>query len=192
MELLRFADLGIEDAEVISEKLAVPGSATRSFSRQRLRLIHRFADQPMPFELEEESAGTRTWVRLIGPMLYALRYGQILLFDEIDASLHPRLSSRIIELFQDPETNPRGAQLIFTSHDTSLLNHLNRDEVWLTEKGTDTDGATALTALAEYGGDKVRRSLNIEKAYLQGRFGAVPELDQGLVRRAIGLVATEP
>ena len=190
MELLRFADLGIEDAEVIREKLAVPGSATESFSRQRLRLIHRVADQPVPFDLDDESAGTRTWVRLIGPMLYALRYGQILLFDEIDASLHPRLSSRVIELFQDPETNPRGAQLIFTSHDTSLLNHLNRDEVWLTEKGTD--GATTLTALAEYGGDKVRRSLNIEKAYLQGRFGAVPELDQGLVRRAIGLVATAP
>ena len=190
MELLRFADLGIEDAEVIREKLAVPGSATESFSRQRLRLIHRVADQPVPFDLDDESAGTRTWVRLIGPMLYALRYGQILPFDEIDASLHPRLSSRVIELFQDPETNPRGAQLIFTSHDTSLLNHLNRDEVWLTEKGTD--GATTLTALAEYGGDKVRRSLNIEKAYLQGRFGAVPELDQGLVRRAIGLVATAP
>jgi hypothetical protein len=90
-------------------------------------------------------------------------------------------------LFQDPQTNPHGAQLIFTTHDTSLLNHLNRDEVWLTEKGPD--GATTLTALAEYGGDKVRRSLNLEKAYLQGRFGAVPDFDQHLLRQALGLAA---
>lgn len=109
-----------------------------------------------------------------------------MLFDEIDASLHPKLSARLLELFQDPVTNPSNAQLIFTTHDTSLLNHLNRDEVWLTEKGKD--GATTLIALAEYGGDKVRRSLNLEKAYLQGRFGAVPDLDQFTVRRALGLV----
>jgi uncharacterized protein len=113
------------------------------------------------------------------------RNGLVLLFDEIDASLHPRLSARLLDLFQDPVTNPRGAQLIFTTHDTSLLNYLNRDEVWLTEKGEN--GATSLTALAEFGGDRVRRSLNLEKAYLQGRFGAVPELDQVALRRALGL-----
>lgn len=83
----------------------------------------------MPFDLTEESAGTQTWFALIGPALTALRGGQILLFDEIDASLHPKLSARLLELFQDPATNPRGAQLIFTTHDTSLLNYLNRDEV---------------------------------------------------------------
>lgn len=116
-----------------------------------------------------------------------MQAGKILLFDEIDASLHPQLSARLIELFQDSETNPRGAQLIFTSHDTSLLNHRNRDEVWLTEKGGG--GATTLTALAEYGGDKVRRRLNLEKAYLQGRFGAVPELDPCPLRQELGLAA---
>ena len=151
--------------------------------------MHRVAEQEIPFDLADESAGTQTWFRLIGPMLSALRGGEILLFDEIDASLHPRLSTRLLELFQDPDTNPFGAQLIFTTHDTSLLNSLNRDEVWLTEKGGN--GATTLTALAEYGGDKVRRSLNLEKAYLQGRFGAVPELDQFTLRRALGLVSND-
>jgi AAA15 family ATPase/GTPase len=149
--------------------------------------MHRVADQQIPFDFDEESAGTQTWFLLIGPLLTALGEGQTLLFDEIDASLHPRLSARLVELFQDPETNPDNAQLIFTTHDTSLLNHLNRDEVWLTEKGDN--GATKLTALAEYGGDKVRRSLNLEKAYLQGRFGAVPELDQHVVRRALGVAS---
>ena len=127
------------------------------------------------------------WFSLIGPTLSALRNGRLLLFDEIDASLHPHLSARLLDLFQDPETNPRGAQLIFTTHDTSLLNHMNRDEVWLTEKSSN--GATTLTALAEYGGDKVRRSLNLEKAYLSGRFGAVPEFDQVILRRMPGMIA---
>jgi AAA15 family ATPase/GTPase len=141
----------------------------------------------LPFDLAEESAGTQTWFALIGPTLSALRNGRILLFDEIDASLHPRLSARLLDLFEDHETNPHGAQLIFTTHDTSLLNYLNRDEVWLTEK--NRSGTTTLTALAEYGGDKVRRSLNLERAYLQGRFGAVPELDQFVLRRALGLMS---
>jgi hypothetical protein len=186
LALLRFADLGIDDVEVV-EELVEEAEATQPYRRRRLRLIHRVKDQQLPFELGDESDGTQTWFKLIGPVLRALRAGQLVLFDEIDASLHPRLSARLIELFHDPETNPRGAQLVFTSHDTSLLNHLNRDEVWLTEKSAQ--GATALTALAEYGGEKVRRSLNIERAYLQGRFGAVPELDQYLLRRALGLVS---
>ena len=142
----------------------------------------------MTFDLEDESAGTQMWFRLIGPAFAALRFGWVLLLDEIDASLHPRLSARLVEIFQDPRTNTRGAQLVFTSHDTSLLNSLNRDEVWLTEKAPDA--TTRLVALAEFGGERVRRSLNLEKAYLQGRFGAVPEVDQVAVRRALGLATT--
>jgi uncharacterized protein len=187
--LLRFADLGIDDVQIIEDEVDSTSPTIRLSKEPRgqLRLMHRIAEQELPFDLAEESAGTRTWFALIGPTLSALRSGRILLFDEIDASLHPRLSARLLELFQDPETNPYGAQLIFTTHDTSLLNYLNRDEVWLTEKGVN--GATSLTALAEYGGDKVRRSLNLEKAYLQGRFGAVPELDQFILRRALGVAA---
>ncbi|GAB3823944.1 ATP/GTP-binding protein [Dactylosporangium cerinum] len=183
LSLLRFADLGIDNVEIVEEQLSDPAGDPRL--RRYVRLIHRVAGEQLAFNMAEESEGTQTWYRLIGPTLQALQNGQLLLFDEIDASLHPRLSARLLELFQDPVTNPRGAQLIFTSHDTSLLNHLNRDEVWLTEK--NEEGATVLTALAEYGGDKVRRSMNLERAYLQGRFGAVPEVDQILLRQALGI-----
>lgn len=189
LALLRFADLGIDDVQMVEEQVRLTDGSEgdlASATRRHLRLVHRVAGQQLPFELTEESEGTQTWFRLIGPTVQALRTGQTLLLDEIDASLHPRLSVRLLELFQDPDTNPYNAQLIFTTHDTSLLNHLNRDEVWLTEKGTD--GATTLTALAEYGGERVRRSVNLEKAYLQGRFGAVPELDQNVLRQALGLV----
>ncbi len=178
LEMLRFADLGIDDVQILARE-----------DGREVRLVHRAGDEQLPFALPEESVGTRTWFGLIGPVLMALRQGHLLLFDEIDARLHPRLSARLIELFQAPATNPRNAQIIFTTHDTSLLNHLNRDEVWLTEKGAD--GATTLTALAEFGGDKVRRSLNLEKAYLQGRFGAVPELDQFRLRKALGMLPGE-
>ena len=183
LAMLRFADLGIDDVQTGPGEEVTVSDTVRE--RRKLVLVHRSREQEIPFDLADESAGTQTWFRLIGPALYALSEGRILLFDEIDASLHPRLSARLLELFQDSVTNPRGAQLIFTTHDTSLLNYLNRDEVWLTEK--DENGTTSLTALAEFGGDKVRRSLNLEKAYLQGRFGAVPELDQIALRRALGL-----
>lgn len=192
LTLLRFADLGIDDVQIVEDEDGDARISTQSRTeppRRQLQFMHRIDEQELPFDLSEESAGTQTWWALIGPTLSALRRGQILLLDEIDASLHPRLSVRLLELFQDPRTNPGGAQLIFTSHDTSLLNYLNRDEVWLTEKRGN--GATTLTALAEYGGDKVRRSLNLEKAYLQGRFGAVPELDQFILRRALGIVPDE-
>ena len=178
LSLLRFADLGIDDVEIVHEEGRNAG---------RPQFVHRVDGQEQRFEIVDESAGTRTWFELIGPVLGALRSGRLLLFDEIDASLHPRLSARLLDLFHDPETNPYGAQLIFTTHDTSLLNSLNRDEVWLTEKREG--GATVLTALSDFGGDKVRKSLNLERAYLQGRFGAVPELDQTLVREALGLSA---
>lgn len=190
LALLRFADLGIDNVQVREFELDESRETrqARVYPRKQLQLIHRASGEELAFEFDEESAGTQIWFSLIGPTLSALRRGQILIFDEIDASLHPRLSARLVELFQDPKTNPHGAQLIFTTHDTSLLNHLNRDEVWLTEKGEN--GNTTLTALAEYGGDKVRRSLNLEKAYLQGRFGAVPELDQFTLRQALGLLST--
>jgi hypothetical protein len=182
LALLRFADLGINEVQMTD-------ALDPRLARKRVQLVHRAGGQDLAFDLREESAGTRMWFYLIGPVLNVLREGRVLLFDEIDASLHPKLSARLLELFQDPKTNRHGAQLLFTTHDTSLLNHLNRDEAWLTEKGDD--GATTLTALAEFGSDKVRRSLNLEKAYLAGRFGAVPELDQFTLRRALGLAAGE-
>jgi uncharacterized protein len=191
LALLRFADLGIDDVRMVEDSGSDARISAQARRRPRLRpqFVHRVAGQEVPFELPEESAGTQMWFALIGPALSALHAGRVLLVDEIDASLHPRLSVRLLELFQDPEANPNGAQLIFTTHDTSLLNSLNREEVWLTEKGDG--GETTLTALAEYGGDKVRRSLNLERAYLQGRFGAVPDVDQFTLRRALGLIPGE-
>ena len=178
LDLLRFADPLIDDVEVVErDERASVGP------RFGLQFVHQVDEELVPFELDDESSGTQTWFHLLGPTLGTLQRGRILLFDEIDASLHPRLSARLLELFQDPKTNPHGAQLVFTSHDTSLLGALNRDEVWLTEK--DSNGATQLVAVADFGGERVRKSLNLERSYLQGRFGAIPEVDQVTMREVL-------
>ncbi len=188
LALLKLADLGIVDVLIEEEEMRFQssGETVAVRSQKRARLVHRAAEERVPLDFIAESEGTRTWFQLIGPVLSVLQSGSLLLFDELDASLHPTLSAQLIRLFHDPATNPNGAQLIFTSHDTSLLNHLNRDEVWLTEK-VDT-GATRLGALAEFAGERVRKSQNLENAYLHGRFGALPDVDQTDFLRALGLI----
>jgi hypothetical protein len=115
--------------------------------------------------------------RLGPPAIDTLRRGGLLLIDELEASLHPLLGLQIVRLFNDPATNPRDAQVVFTTHDTNLLGTLlgppplRRDQVWLTEK--DDEGGTRLYPLTDY---KPRKAENLESGYLQGRYGAIPFL----------------
>ncbi len=171
LALLRFADptirsVGLQDVAP-ADNPWIPGDMRLTFSH------NANPDQPS-IGFDEESAGTRTWFALIGPALGTLRLGGVLLLDEIDASLHPLLATRLLELFREPETNPRGAQLIFTGHDVLVLSQLNRDELWLTDK--DTDGSTRLTPVSDFKSDMVRRFRPLHRAYLAGRFGAIPDL----------------
>jgi uncharacterized protein len=184
MALLRLADLGVADVQV--EETKVEGSGGGNYTRRVPQLIHRSETEAMPFDYRNESAGTRTWFELIGPVLQALDRGTVVLFDELDASLHPTLTVQLLHLFQSRGSNPRGAQLLFTSHDTNLLNHLNRDEVWLTQK--DRRGSTRFAALADFAGERVRKSRNIETGYLSGRFGALPDVMRPDVLRDLGLI----
>lgn len=185
LALLRLADMGIEDVMIDEQEVVYAGSG-ETRTQRRLRLVHRSDAGSAPLDFAAESEGTRTWFGLIGAVLTALQTGSIVIFDELDASLHPTLSAELLRIFRSQVTNPYGAQLIFTSHDTSLLNHLNRDEVWLTEKRLD--GSTRLGALAEFAGERVRKSQNLETAYLHGRFGALPQVDQAEFLRALGLI----
>lgn len=142
-----------------------------------IRLAHRGDGDDVVFEPQDESEGTLVWVGLIGPVLDALDRGDVLLADELDGSLHPHLVQRLVDLFQDPSTNPGCAQLIFNSHDVTVLGDsearvLERDQVWFTEK--DLSGATRLTQLADY---RPRRDEALQRRYLQGRYGGIPFLD---------------
>ena len=124
-----------------------------------------------------ESEGTKKMVEIAGPLVDAIRLGKILVVDELDAKLHPFLTRKIIGLFMDKEFNRNGAQLIFATHDTNLLNiqYLRRDQIWFTEK--DKSDSTELYSLVEFrdeSGNKVRNDRNIEKDYINGRYGAIP------------------
>jgi uncharacterized protein len=171
-DLLCVADLGISGLHVEDslDVYTVSGAAVR-----RLQLLH--GDGRVPFDPDEESAGTRSWLVALPTVLTVLRDGGTLVVDEIDTSLHPVLVLRLIKLFHDKETNPAGAQLIFTTHDATLLHPplaeeaLARDEIWFAEK--DRSGASTLYPLTDF---KPRAEDNLERRYLSGRYGAIPNV----------------
>lgn len=136
-------------------------------------VYHDTAEGRIGWPLEEESLGTQRLFEMAPKILWTLRHGTLALFDELGSNLHPHLTERIVRLFQSAETNPRRGQLIFTSHDNTLLQGqlLRRDQVWLTEKRRD--GSTDLYSLSDF---RPRNDLVLDKAYLDGRFGAVPVL----------------
>ena len=140
----------------------------------QVKLVHRgIGSGKYELPMESESAGTISLLGLLGPLLLRLKQGGLLIVDELNSTLHPLVSRKLIELFSSHETNPVGSQLIFSTHDTNLLSShlLRRDQVWFSEK--DNEGATHVYSMAEI---KVRASDNLENGYLQGRFGAVPFL----------------
>jgi len=126
----------------------------------------------------DESSGTRKWFALSAPIIDVLENGLVLVVDELDASLHPNLTQKIIELFHSKETNPKNAQLIFNTHNTNLLNPssnlFRRDQIWFVKK--DHYGAASLYSLADFKTDEVRKEDNHEKNYIAGQYGAIPYL----------------
>jgi AAA15 family ATPase/GTPase len=176
INLLRSADTGIVDVRVEREPIEEIGG--RPIRRTNLYFQHK-ADAPegawLPIDVE--SAGTVTLLELAPYLVSCLRTGGILCVDELEASLHPMLAAAILRQFCSQDQNQVGAQLIFTTHDTNLLGDvlgfgaLRRDQVWLTEK--DNVGATHLYPLTDF---HPRKQENLERGYLQGRYGAVPFL----------------
>jgi len=169
VDFLRLADLGIVDVSLKSSR------SRDGWMIQEYELVHGGKGMRMILPLTKESHGTQEWFRLIGPILHALEHGAVLCVDELDVSLHPRLSLEVIRIFQDPARNPRHAQLIFNTHDTTLLGNLlggpslYRDQVWFVDK--DQKGASRLYPLTDF---KPRKLENLERGYLQGRYGATP------------------
>ena len=157
-----------DDPEEMQEKVA-------KLVERRLELFHDADDVDAPaFTLDEESDGTLAWLAISVAMLSALRRGTVVCGDELDSSLHPYLVQVLVSLFTNPNINVNGAQLIFTTHDATLLGEfeqlgLDAKNIWFTEKGKD--GSTHLYSLVDFPHPK---DANFEKRYLAGRYGAVP------------------
>lgn len=203
VELLRAADLGIENAGVEyveesqpSRRVALPSTVQESIpgleaderrplqrsgrlrrAKSRVWVEQRGRHGTVRLGLGDQSEGTRRLFAFAGPVLETLGRGGLLVLDEIDASLHPRLTAHLIRLFQQPESNPSGAQLVLTTHDASLLGRsggediLKRDQIWFVEK--DKYGETALFPLSDF---RPRQEESRERRYLGGSYGAVPVL----------------
>ncbi|WP_424891516.1 AAA family ATPase [Streptomyces sp. XH2] len=198
--LLRAADLGIEDMGVedfdaadASERLSLRGFADRLMRELRRTELSTClfttttarvwvqqkgrGGSSTRLGLEDQSQGTRMLFDYAGPVLDTLEQGGILIVDEVDASLHPRITAHLIRLFQEPATNPHAAQLLLTTHDVSLLGRcggeevLRRDQIWFVEK--DRHGESALYPLSDF---EPRDGENRERRYLGGSYGAVPVL----------------
>jgi hypothetical protein len=133
--------------------------------------------------LDDQSAGTRSWIAHMTRAVAALRRGAALVIDEVDASLHPQLAARLVNMFRDGEINQNGAQLIVTTHDATLLDEetLSRDEVWFVDKAPD-GGVTTLFPLTDF---HPRNNENTRGRYLAGAYGAVPLLIDTDFRDAI-------
>jgi len=207
--LLSYADLGAaalqakELDEADTEELQRVRRALQETAGDRVALesskfkhvtvVHHTTEGEYTLPIGEESSGTQTWVGLLGVVISTLVRGGILCVDELDARLHPQLVDALVGMFQSAEVNQRGAQLIFSSHDVTLLGRearteLYRDQIWLTEKDPETL-ATRLFPLTEF---RVRDNVdNMERKYLLGRYGAIPYLDEGFPHRLAGILERE-
>lgn len=161
-------------SETVTELIA------KELARRRspVRFHHDSSFGPRPLDYDAESRGTRMLVSLLIPALETLATGGLLVVDELDSSLHPNLARALLSLFETADTNPEGAQLIFSTHDVALLGSglLANDEIWITEK--DREGASTFTPLTDF---RIRSRVDVEVAYRNGRFGGTPNLQDFLL-----------
>lgn len=187
LEFLRAADFDIHDIRIDKEKFD-PESLSEDFPESvREKIIKEMKDKELidiktihrspngsliPLDFEEESDGTQKFFSFAGPWLDTLKNGYVLVIDELHDNLHPKMVQYLVNLFHSNKTNPNNAQLIFTTHETSILSQdsFRRDQIWFCEK--QEDQATSLYPLTDFSPRKDRE--NIELGYLSGRYGALP------------------
>lgn len=182
LEFLKKADFNIEDYKVLETDVpddvlaAIPDFIKAGMNMKEKPKVftaffkHKGSDVELSYE--EESMGTQIIFCFIPFIKDALNNKRVVVVDELDKSLHPYLVEMIVQMFNDPDINKNGAQLIFNTHDTNLLklNILRRDQIWFTEKD-DKNGISDLYPLSDF---SVRKTENVERGYMLGRYGAVP------------------
>jgi AAA15 family ATPase/GTPase len=143
-----------------------------------LTTIHRDKDgNEVVFDMEDESDGTSRLLHLIPLFLDIQHEPKVVFIDELDRRMHPQLSRALVDLFNDLSHRGSNSQLIFTTHDTNLMdqNLLRRDELWIIDK--NQFGASTLSSIVDF---NVRNDKKLDKDYLLGRFGGIPAISQQL------------
>ncbi len=151
-------------------------------SRPELRFRHRFGGGEGDLDFDDESNGTKHFLGLLPPVIYARSKGVTLVVDELDSGLHSDLVRAILKLFVPPKKATSAAQIIFNTHDVQMQEwpELRRDEIWLVDKSYD--GVSSLRSLADF---SVRNDANIRRGYVSGRYGGVPSLDENALVRSL-------
>ncbi len=160
--------------ETIREKIRKEMAGKKML--HQITSYHQGADGKLvPLDFKDESDGSQIAFNIAGPWLDVLRNGYTLVIDELHNSLHPHALKFLVNLFHDPKINTSNAQLIFTSHETSVMakGFMHQDQVWLVEK--DDAESSKLIPLSDY---RVRDVAAFQKAYLDGRYGGVPKLKE--------------
>jgi AAA15 family ATPase/GTPase len=145
----------------------------QKLSKFKVDFIIKHGDQEHFIPFESESRGVQKIFGLFSMLWIPLTLGHVVVIDELESSMHPHLAHFIVDLFQNPEINTKGAQLIFTTHDSNLLDRtlLRRDQIWFVEK---RECNSHLYSLLEF---SPRKDENLEAGYLRGRYGAIPALN---------------
>ena len=187
LDFLKAADLHIEGIRIESEPFdtrSLPDDmpeALRAMIADELmdqeilniKTVHTSVEgEPVQLDFDEESDGTQKLFSLAGPWTNSLANGCVLFIDELHDNLHPSLVQFLVQLFHSDKTNPNNAQLVFTTHETSILSQdiFRRDQIWFCEK--DENQASTLYPLTDFSPRKGRE--NLELAYFSGRYGALP------------------
>ena len=125
------------------------------------------------FKLGHESRGTIALIELLAPAIEVIENGGVFVVDEIDCSLHPLLTNELIKIFNNKEQNMLGAQLLFSTHEVTILDteDIRRDQIWIIEK--ENDGHSIVRPLTDF---KLRNNAKLREGYLDGRFGGIPSL----------------
>lgn len=171
VERAKMPPMEFEDART-KVKLRLGGEDQEGY---KFNLFHRAQGNAVSLPYEDESLGTQRILAYAGPFIDVLDRGATIVVDELEQSLHPLLVLEILRLFHNPETNPKGAQILFTTHLPVLLDQdlIRRDQIWFTEKANT--GATSLFPLTDFK-PRTGKYESILKGYLSGRYGAVPVL----------------
>ena len=149
----------------------------------QLFLKRTIAGKSYELSLNEESDGTRKLIAALPAILIALQEGRLVIIDELDAKLHPKLLRYVISLFKNPKVNKNGAQLLFTSHDMSTMKNtvFRRDEIWFAALNEMRSSEIySLYEIRHEDNERVKSTAAFDKQYLEGRYGADPYLQNML------------
>lgn len=187
VDFLRSADLAVTDIRMVERESPSKSVADGASSPLHDRNARETADagvvdvllqhqpdggKPAELNIADESDGTRKMFALAGPWIDSLASGNVIVLDELHDNLHPELVRFLVGQFHDQAANRSGAQLIFSTHDASILDRelLRRDQIWLCGRNERLE--TTLFPLSDF--RTGRGDENLSRAYLAGRFGAIP------------------